>query len=347
MKMKQAEFEKVANECNKDLLRIVAITGFSRASVYRRLALMNSNTSNTVTVKTFTDTITPTANTTPETHNFDLSYFIPKDDGIQYDTRPIVDNSLELWSWTLNTMVCLVGEAGSGKNYAVRELAKRHNVPYICISCDNDTMLKRAMGYWQAVNGQTIWREGILAQAMKRPSVILIDEPNLLPPAKLGMLHELRDNRRLYIQDAPADKSIINAHPECRFILAMNPPSNKYTGTNRLNCALATGVTTIEVPNWNLSTVKIEAKEYTDKLRRYFIEISDTIRNQGLRVAFCRRHIERICKALKHGADIKQALLEGFINSALLTASQEEKQALINIAIPIFGDLLSNSQEVK
>lgn len=283
----------------------------------------------------------------PRTNMTDLpgiNHFSPQP--IENYIQRKIDNDIWFWCETdtktgePRKAVALIGESGSGKNFAVTNYAAEQGLPLLIIPCDESQVLKELLGFWKATSGSTVWCEGLLSQFLRQPCVVLFDEVNCLPAGKLFMLHELLQNRRLYIKDAPAEASIVDLHQEARLFIAMNPPEAKYSGTNRLNTALANRAAFIEVKPFNDNQILTHStgNEKTDKLLiDFYREASRIIKEQKLRVSISIRNIDTIAIALKSGLDVGTAVMQGFVNSALATASQVERDVLLNAAILVFG----------
>jgi len=274
--------------------------------------------------------------------NQDYHQFIPR--GVSNYISRTVDTDIDFWSQLHNGKplrnVALIGESGSGKNFAVANYASRSNLPLLVVPCDDSQVLKELLGYWKAASGTTIWCEGLLTQFLRIPSVILFDEVNCLPPGKLFMLHELLENRKLFIKDAPSDQSIVKLHDGVRIFLSMNPPEARYSGTSRLNTALGTRTSWVEILPFRdeeIMTEKTGDEELDGRILQFYREATRVIKEQKLRVTICKRNIDAIVDSLRLGLCLENSLLHGFINSALATASAAERDVLLNLAITVFG----------
>ena len=275
--------------------------------------------------------------------DFSLATFVPTKTKHAYIERSI-DRDVKFWSECFNSKgyreaIALIGEAGSGKNELIYKFAERNNLPLLVIPCDDSQVLNQLLGYWQALDGTTIWREGLLCSFVKKPSVVVFDEVNCLPGSRLFMLHELLENRKLFSKDAPAECALTQVHKDCYLFLAMNPPTAGYSGTNRLNIALGSRPVFIEVPSFNAEEMGIDTgnTKLNTNLISFYNETQRIIKQHGLRSSISIRNINRIANALKHGASIKVAVLQGYINSLLATASDVEKSTIMDIARTTFG----------
>ena len=251
--------------------------------------------------------------------------------------RRDVDNIIEAFA-KLKRNICLIGDSGTGKTTAVEEYAAQHKLPFLRVSCDETSSLKTLLGTKEIINGTTYFRSGVLLELIQMPSVILWDEFNALHSSKLFFLHELLDNRRLFVQDADGGK-VIRIHPQCQIFLACNPANKNYGGTNKMNAALGNRTTVIDVPNIKVADMEklFECGKHTDSMKQFYNEAHKVIQDKGLRVAFSLRNIQRATEAINTGMKPIQALRYEFYNAALLTASEIERDILEGIGLRIFG----------
>jgi len=277
------------------------------------------------------------------TQDFSLATFVPNDTKHTYIERE-VDKDVSFWAECFNAKgyreaIALIGEAGSGKNELMYKFAKDKKLPLLVIPCDDSQVLNQLLGYWQAVDGTTIWREGLLCSFVKKPSVVVFDEVNCLPGSRLFMLHELLENRKLFSKDSPAECALTQVDTDCHLFMAMNPPTAGYSGTNRLNIALGSRPVFVEVPSFNAEEMGIDTgnDKTTSNLIKFYNETRRIIKQHGLRSSISIRNINRIANAIKNGASIKMAVIQGYVNSLLATASDVEKSTVMDIARTVFG----------
>jgi len=251
--------------------------------------------------------------------------------------RREVDNVVETFA-KLGRNICLIGDSGTGKTTLVEQYAAQNKLPFLRISCDETSSLKSLLGTKEIINGTTYFRGGVLLEMIQMPSVILWDEFNALHSSKLFFLHELLDNRRLFVQDADGGK-VIKIHPKCQIFLACNPANKNYGGTNKMNAALGNRTTVIDVPNIQIKDMEalFECGKHTDSMKQFYSEAQRAIYDRNLRVAFSLRNIQRATEAIKTGMKPLHALRYEFYNAALLTASEVERDVIEGIGLRIFG----------
>ena len=132
--------------------------------------------------------------------------------------------------------VLITGEAGTGKNQLIYELASELNQKVIRVNCSGDMRTSSLLGRPNPDKaGQIIWQDGPITEAVKTGCWLILDEINSLDSDILFALHELAESgiaRRLTISN---NSETIIAHPDFRILGTMNPPG--YIGVKPLNQA--------------------------------------------------------------------------------------------------------------
>lgn len=131
--------------------------------------------------------------------------------------------------------VLLVGETGCGKTTIIREQAIKNGVDWIRFNLTGETTVDEFVGRYELEGGQTIWRDGILLQAMKTGKWLVVDEINVALPEILFVLHSLLDDDKI-VTVAAHNGETIKPHKDFRFFATMNPV-DEYAGTKELNKA--------------------------------------------------------------------------------------------------------------
>lgn len=133
----------------------------------------------------------------------------------------------------------LIGETGTGKTSAAREVAREMGLPVKRVNLDGAITPDQLIGRFQvkSENGVavTYYQHGILPQAMKDGAVLILDEINAALPDTLFCIQAiLEENPRLFI---PETQEEVLPHENFTVIATMNP-SHDYAGTKGLNAAL-------------------------------------------------------------------------------------------------------------
>jgi len=263
-----------------------------------------------------------------------------------------------------NLSVYLVGVAGTGKTSFAYWYAKKYNRPLLVINCDMGG-LRDLLGVWTIVTEKKAEGEtgellkfnfGLLAQFLVIPSVILFDEVNSLEPEELFFLHELLNNRRVFIKDAP-NFPPINAHPETKLILASNPPT--YLGTKPLNIALLSRVVVFEVEPFTKEEIKRIIPEADEDILECYAKVNEYIIDNNIETVFSIREIKQYIQLYKEymetielteeeknmGLEVENkakalAITVAFLNKAKQSCEEEEFNNLKQIVSEKLGVVL-------
>lgn len=131
--------------------------------------------------------------------------------------------------------VLLQGPTSSGKTSMITYLAALTGHKCVRINNHEYTDLQDYTGiYISAPNGQLVFHEGLLVEALRNGYWVILDELNLAPSEVLEALNRLLDdNRELYI---PETNTVVRPHPDFMLFATQNPPG-KYGGRKVLSRA--------------------------------------------------------------------------------------------------------------
>lgn len=131
-----------------------------------------------------------------------------------------------------NKPALLIGETGTGKTSAIRELAYLTKRPYVRVNMTGYTTPDDLIGSKSVKDGATYYEHGIVTDAMKRGAILVLDEINATTPDCMFILHGLLDDdKRITLPNG----EIITPHADFRVFATCNPD---YEGTKTLNKAL-------------------------------------------------------------------------------------------------------------
>jgi MoxR-like ATPase len=137
-----------------------------------------------------------------------------------------------------NDTLLLIGESGVGKSKMIQYFAQETNTPLINACGHNEITVENMLGSLMAINGSTVWKNGILPEAMSKGYWLLLDEINSIDPGVMKVLNELLDNRRITITVAGQPR-LVKAHKGFRLICTMNPPDSPiYKGIEMMSFEL-------------------------------------------------------------------------------------------------------------
>lgn len=160
-----------------------------------------------------------------------------------------------------NYPVLLIGETGTGKTSIIREAAILRKQPWIRFNLTGETTVDEFVGKYELDSGKTVWRDGVLLDAMKNGKWLIVDEINVALPEILFVLHSLLDDDKM-VTVAQHSGEVVKPHEDFRFFATMNP-TDEYAGTKELNKAFQSRfsiVLTLHYP-----PAKVEAKIVADK----------------------------------------------------------------------------------
>lgn len=132
----------------------------------------------------------------------------------------------------------LIGDSGVGKSKLIQYLAQETNTPLIAPCGHAEVTAESLLGCMTAVNGSTVWQDGVLPEAMRKGYWLMIEEINAIDPGVAKVLNELLDNRSITITIAGRPRAV-KAVEDFRLICATNPPDNPiYKGIESMSFEL-------------------------------------------------------------------------------------------------------------
>ncbi|KAI3975195.1 hypothetical protein MKX01_020596 [Papaver californicum] len=170
--------------------------------------------------------------------------------------------------------VLLQGPTSSGKTSLVHYLASVTGHKFVRINNHEHTDLQEYLGsYVTDAYGKLVFQEGVLVQAVRNGSWIVLDELNLAPSDVLEALNRLLDdNRELFV---PELQEAIRPHKNFMLFATQNPPT-VYGGRKMLSRAFRNRFVEIhvdEIPDGELSTILESRCEIPPSYAKKMVEV--------------------------------------------------------------------------
>lgn len=113
----------------------------------------------------------------------------------------------------------LIGDTGVGKSSLVEQIATRLGIPVFAIACSGKMRIQHFVGGYTLVNGNTVFRDGPLLQAMRHDGIFLADEVTRLDHSEQMALARVLDSG---VVTVPETGEIVTATDGFRFIATGN-----------------------------------------------------------------------------------------------------------------------------
>jgi len=211
-----------------------------------------------------------------------------------------------LYALNSDETLLLIGESGVGKSKLIHYLAQETNTPLLNACGHSEITAENLLGTMTVINGNTIWRDGILPDAMHRGYWLLLDEINSIDPSVLKVINEILDNRRITITVA-GEPRLVKAHRDFRFVCTMNPPDSPiYKGIETMSFELMDRFDTVvhldylspetevslimELTGYSETNVARRIVQFANTIRKAMTEgeIFATVTTRSL-ISFCRK----------------------------------------------------------
>jgi MoxR-like ATPase len=132
----------------------------------------------------------------------------------------------------------LIGDSGVGKSRLIQFLAQETNTPLMSPCGHSEVTVESLLGCMTAVNGSTVWQDGVLPECMRKGYWLVLEEINAMDPGVGKALNEVLDNRWVTITIAGRPR-VVKATDGFRLICATNPPDNPiYKGIEAMSFEL-------------------------------------------------------------------------------------------------------------
>ncbi|KAH6911428.1 P-loop containing nucleoside triphosphate hydrolase protein [Coprinopsis sp. MPI-PUGE-AT-0042] len=207
---------------------------------------------------------------------------LPEDSVEDYIMTPSVEKKLIDLARIILTRkfpVLIEGPTSSGKTSSIEYLARRTGHRFIRINNHEHTDIQEYLGSYVSdpLTGKLVFKDGLLVQALRTGSWIVLDELNLAPTDVLEALNRLLDdNRELVI---PETGEVLRPHPHFMLFATQNPPG-LYGGRKVLSRAFRNRFLEVQfedVPQDELETILCQrcriAPSYGKKIVQVFREL--------------------------------------------------------------------------
>lgn len=202
-----------------------------------------------------------------------------------------------------NVPLLLEGHTGTGKTYTIMQLAKEQGKTLHVINVSGELTVDSILGQQSLLDGNIVWRDGVLTNAMKAGDWVLFDEMNTALPEVLTVINGVLDDSRA-VTLPNADNERVEAHKSFRFIGTQNPSSGQYAGTGRLNDALLNRMIRVTF-DYMRPTAEIAAlKEHTklkDRSIAALVSMAHHTRKNSYDSPLSTRDLVKILRLREHG----------------------------------------------
>lgn len=247
----------------------------------------------------------------------------------------------------------LTGPASVGKSSLVQYYCAITNRPFFRFNYNGTMDASSLLGTMSASNGSTTWHDGLIAEAIKVPHAVVLNDEWTTCPAEVMMAQQylLEPNGKLLLPDKPgnATDKFIKPAEGVRFVFADNTkgngdPTGKYVGTQPQNNATLDRIGTFIYVDFlnqpdEVAMLKKRFPEATDKLMQATVQVANLCRtayNQGgLNVQLSSRVLVSWITHSLLLSDYEQALEIAYLNRF---DSDAERQTVEGFIKTVFGN---------
>ena len=130
----------------------------------------------------------------------------------------------------------LIGPSGTGKTHIVYALGEAMGLPIWEVNCGVQTSAGDLFGKFIGL-GRENWVDGPIVLWAKYGGILYLDEANMMKQDVAARLNPILDDREHFVL-TEKDGEVIKRHPLGYVILSMNPSTQEFVGTKKLNAAL-------------------------------------------------------------------------------------------------------------
>ncbi|KAG0232655.1 AAA ATPase midasin [Actinomortierella wolfii] len=250
----------------------------------------------------------------------------------QYILTPSVRanlNNLARVVMTQRFPILIQGPTSAGKTSMIEYLANRLGHKFVRINNHEHTDLQEYLGtYISNSEGQLVFQEGVLVEALRNGWWIVLDELNLAPSDVLEALNRLLDdNRELLI---PETGDIVRPHPDFMLFATQNP-AGLYGGRKQLSRAFRNRFLELffdDIPQDELAEILSKRCSLPDSRSVLLVEVY-----KGL---MRRRQTTRIFEQGRGSIDKTELAMDGYMILAERCRKDEEREVVKEVLEEVF-----------
>ncbi|KAI5286645.1 hypothetical protein KEM54_006626, partial [Ascosphaera aggregata] len=234
--------------------------------------------------------------------------------------------------------ILLQGPTSAGKTSMIEYLAKVSGNHFVRINNHEHTDLQEYLGtYISGDDGQLVYQEGVLVEALRNGYWIVLDELNLAPTDVLEALNRLLDdNRELFL---PESQEVVRPHPNFMLFATQNP-AGLYGGRKILSRAFRNRFLELhfdDIPEDELEFILRERSQIAPSFCTRIVSVYKrlSLLRQSSRLFEQRNSFATLRDlfrwAFRKADDRKQLAINGFMLLAERVRNSHERDAVKNV----------------
>lgn len=280
----------------------------------------------------------------------DYDSYLPRKWGDEYIQINNEAEELEQFILEAKFPYLIEGEKGMGKTLLITDIALKHNIPMITLSCSNGTRMSDLEGRIHVNDNGSYFQLGVMPLAIELANhfghaILFMDEINALEHSLQKRTNPILDERK----EVYVNGKLYKLNKDCKLscVAAMNPVT--YTGVNTLNEDMKSrfiGRT------WN-NTIReqlkdtIDWKDIDDKLKEQIIVLCENMRSLRIKgdisYSLSTRDIKQFITVLKmyaKGQPIDDEVITKTLRTCVINHkldSDEERKSVCKLVYDLMG----------